>query len=472
MAVARNCATPSNGVAACAFVGTDRAVAIAVALAAVALRVSGPSTGGLSYFAVAAYALAGSAAAVRALGLSWLLTLMSSGMGPELPSGSIGRYVVIAAAAVSVALRSALPRGPLRLSRTMFATLLLSVFLVAHAIVFSAARDVSLLKSGVWATVVVTLLAAWRGMTPHVRGRVEADVFGGVTVLALVSLPLTGMELGYLRNGTGFQGLLNHPQVFGATLAPVGAWITAKALERSNPSWTFLGLLGVLTVEIVLSESRTAGAALIIGVVAGAVSIGLRAGTSLRVAIPGMFSRRSVVLALFAAGSVAVAWQRAAEHVSAYFAKRSQVASPLEAYDAARGQFVAEMLANIEQYPWSGIGFGVASDPASMQIERDDRWGIPTGASVEKGVMPLAVVEELGVPGAVLVAIWLGVILRRAAQNGFVASAVAWTALTTNMGEATLFSPGGLGMLMLIAITWANSDSRPLVSNASHRMGV
>jgi hypothetical protein len=381
--------------------------------------------------------------------------MVSNGFAPDLPPGSIGRYAVIGAAAAGVALRSEILTARLRRATAM--TVALGVFLFVHAIVFSEARDVSLLKSAVWTTVVLTLMAAWNGLTIEDRGRLEAEVFGGVTALALLSLPLVRTEYGYLRNGAGFQGLLNQPQAFGGTIAPVGAWIAGRALEKGRPPWKSLVVLAILALEILLSESRTAGAALAIGLTAGVATSVFKRGSFTRSTIPGLFSARSALLVVLAIAALAIAQQQAAERLSVYFEKRAGVASPFEAYEAARGQFITDMLANIKERPWSGIGFGIASDASSMQIEREGRWGIPTGASVEKGVMPVAIVEEVGIPGAMLVALWLGVILHCAARRGFVASAVAWTALSTNLGEATLFSPGGLGMLMLIAVTWASA---------------
>jgi hypothetical protein len=73
--------------------------------------------------------------------------------------------------------------------------------------------------------------------------------------------------------------------------------------------------------------------------------------------------------------------------------------------------------------------------------------------------MPLAILEEVGIFGAGAVLAWLYVLTRGAARRGIAASVVFWTALVTNMGESTLFSPGGLGLLMLILIAWASTES-------------
>jgi len=75
-------------------------------------------------------------------------------------------------------------------------------------------------------------------------------------------------------------------------------------------------------------------------------------------------------------------------------------------------------------------------------------------ATVEKGVMPMAVVEETGFLGARVTYPWLILLMVRAAKGGLVPSIVFWTVLATNIAEANFFSPGGQGMFQLIFATW------------------
>ena len=46
-------------------------------------------------------------------------------------------------------------------------------------------------------------------------------------------------------------------------------------------------------------------------------------------------------------------------------------------------------------------------------------------------------------------------IIRSAASAGMAPLAVVLTALLINMGESIFFSPGGMGMLVLIMVSWA-----------------
>src|SRR5690606_20509991 len=119
------------------------------------------------------------------------------------------------------------------------------------------------------------------------------------------------------------------------------------------------------------------------------------------------------------------------------------------------------MIQNIQLRPWTGIGFGIDSVPDRMTVSRDPMFGLPIGAAVEKGVTPLMVVEEWGVSGALVVAGWAFAPLRGAARGGLSALAVVLVVLLLNLGEATLFSPGGFGLLPIVLLGWAYSSGQP-----------
>jgi hypothetical protein len=227
----------------------------------------------------------------------------------------------------------------------------------------------------------------------------------------------------------------------------------------------------VCLVLVILSQSRTAGIALVLGLGGAIVLAPALAGRSIRSMLPGLRSKR--LLWIFLAGAIALipVLPQLGGLVKDFIGKsgRAGVTTLAEAYDDSRGTLIDRMLENIAAKPFQGIGFGIASHPGSMDIERDPVLGLPISASVEKGVMPLAVLEEVGVIGFVLVALWVGVLLRRSAIRGVAPLAVCTVALLMNLGEATLFSAGGLGLLTLILVSWAvaaparstNTEFRP-----------
>jgi hypothetical protein len=358
----------------------------------------------------------------------------------------------------------------MRISRPVFATCLFGLFLVGHSLLFSPLSDVSVLKAVSWTVTMVTLLAAWRGLNLLSHARLERQMFGGLIVILLTSLFLLDSEIGYLRNETGFQGILQHPQVFGPAMALLSAWLTARMMARARPSLSGLAVLFVAVLSIVLSESRTAGLALVLGVVCGVALAVVAARVRLPKVLPAVFSSRAHAIALAGLIGLLIAGPTLKESIWGYFQKRTQSNTFAEAYEASRGEFIRDMWANIERAPMRGISFGIASDFSSMRVERDPWLGLPVAANIEKGVMPVAVLEEVGIPGFLVFLAWLWVLAGAAARAGPVHASVFCTVLILNLGEATLFSPGGLGLLNLLLLSWSvafghrsQSPERPAV---------
>jgi hypothetical protein len=432
-----------------------------IVFALVALRLASPPTASATLFLLAAYALTGRAQAIQALALSWLFSMLNPAIAPEGALGGLGRYAVLAGAAISVILRArhGVAGGRMPVSRLLLLTVLLGAGIVVHSLLFSAIPDVSVLKALAWTTATATLLSAWGGLDGMSRRRVAGQIFGGLVLVMMVSLPLLPTGLGYSVNGTGFQGVLAHPQAFGPTMGLLGAWAGSQVLCHRRPSWRLIGLFGVCLVLVVLSEARTAGLALLLAIAISGLSGSTLARKRYLEFMPGLRSPRLhavVGVALFASiagGSVL------SHRVDQYLVKHGASSSLLEAYDESRGQLIDQMWENVVAHPMRGIGFGIASDPTTMTVDRDPVLGLPTAAVIEKGVLPLAVLEELGVLGFLVVACWVFAIVRRSARGGgVVAVSVSLAAFLMNMGESMLFSVGGMGLLLLILITWAATE--------------
>lgn len=431
-----------------------------IVVSVVLLRLASTPTANLSFFLLAAYATTGRAQAIQALAMSWLLTMISPGIAPDAPLGSVGRYAVFMGAFLAVFIRNGLLSGPLKISKLVLSTVGLGGFFVVHALFISPIPDVSILKAVSWLTVTATLFSAWSGLSLEEREKLFRSLYLGLVAIMVASLPLYFLPLGYLRNGSGLQGILNHPQAFGPTMAILGVIAASKIVGEKKPSWQYLGVFVLSLVFIMASESRTAGLALVLGLCLAIAAAPALSGRSIRSVLPGFKSRRVWGIAGAAICLGVIFAPQIAEDIGYYISKSGRagsVDSIAEAYDDSRGVLVLRMLVNIREHPFTGVGFGIGSEPAAIVVKRDPFFGLPVSAPVEKGVLPLMILEELGIPGALLVAAWMIGILRRAAVGGITGVAIIVTALLINMGESVLFSPGGLGMLVLIGITWAGS---------------
>ncbi len=436
---------------------------------ALALRLASGPTANLSYLVVAVYALLGRSHAVRALAMSWLFTMINPGIAPAASAGAIGRYSILLAAALSALIHSGMFSSRPILRPFTLATILLGLFIILHSMMFSPIVDVSVLKGISWSLVMATSISVWCGLSAREREEVSEQIFWGLVIMLLVSLPLAGTSLGYLRNGSGFQGIMNHPQAFGPTMALLGAWAISRLLGAGTrpPLW-LLGVAAASLACIVMSEARTAGLSMVLAV-GVAVLIGPRlAGRSIRQVLPGLRSARIwIVLLVVSIASVAMA-PIIASNFQNYISKSgraqvngAQVGGLLQAYERSRGGLMDKMFTNIAEHPLTGIGFGIASELETMDVTRDPVLGLPIGAAIEKGVVPVAILEELGILGAFLVFLWVFRLLRTGARGGIAPLAVCLTVLVLNLGESTLFSPGGLGLLPMILLGWAYANGSP-----------
>ena len=429
-------------------------------VSALGLRLASSPTANISYLMLAGYAMLGRAQAVQALFLSFFFTMINPGVAPEASWAGLARYIILISAMLSVWLRHF--RGgrgnTFRIDRLIFVTILLGVGISIHSILFSPIRDVSLLKSISWTIAFSTLFSAWTGLSKEDQYRIERQIFFGLILIMLASTPLLLSDLGYLRNGRGFQGLLNHPQAFGIVMAPLTAWLASQLLFKTHSKWYLVIFFCLGIFFVFLSEARTAGLSLALGMCMSLITGRWLAQRPWRDFLPGLRSKGvQTGLALALLGTIA-AIPQFSPYIGDYFMKNTDNTSLVDLYEGSRGSKITEMWKNIEGNIWRGIGFGIASNPYEMEVARDPVLGLPTGAAVEKGVMLLAVWEELGLIGLVSVLAWLWLVVRRAAvRGGFPALSVCLTILFINFGEAVLFSPGGVGMLLLILIAWAAS---------------
>lgn len=443
-------------------------VAVAVA---VGFRLSSPVMADLSFIVLAFIALCGRAQAIQALALSWLFSMLSTGIAPQPEFASLGRYAVIAGALVSVIVRARGQRSAsgLHVHKLVLFTLFVGLGIAIHSVFFSALPDISLLRAFLWTAVIVVLILAWSGLNHTDRRRLELQLFGGLSFLVLLSLPLMFSEVGYLVNGSGFQGVLNHPQAFGLSLAVLAAWIGGKIIGERNQSWPLLLLFGLCLIMLYETEARTAGLGLVVGIVSAALIGWLISGRGFLGYFYGLREARlhiALVGCFLAALPLAPLVQ---DHFGGFIQKRGDTGSLIEIYFDSRGVALEPMLDNIETDPLRGIGFGIASDPNAMEIARDPVLGLPVGAPIEKGNVFIAILEELGLFGFLIVMWWVALLVRRSAKGDIAPFAVCLTVLSLNLGEATLFSPGGMGMLMLIFLMWA-STSRGRMNNSAMKL--
>jgi hypothetical protein len=435
---------------------------------AIGLRTLGGAGASVAFIAIAISSLFGRGQIIHSMLLCWYFTYMTPAFSEPSSLASVLRYLVFACAALSITGRHYDTLITMRVSSATLSCVALGLFFICHSLLFSEVPDVSVLKAAAFITVAATLMATWGSMSAEERQRLEYEMFGGLLVMLAASVPLLFSELGFLKNGRGFQGLLSHPQSFGPVTAFVAAWLIGRILKeaRTPPYWMLISLSMCLLLGA-LSQARIAALALLLSV-SGALLV-YRAQNPLGAVFPALRSGRIQLLIFAALASVLMAGPIVYERLIGFAVKEEKNSgmSATEAMDSSRGELVRNMTDNIERKFWTGIGFGVASRTDLITVERDPGYGMPVSAAVEKGVMPIAILEELGPIGFVCVAYWL-LLLGRRSSRSIEGLTVFLACLASNLGEATFFATGGMGLLTFNFCAWA--ATQPERSIASVRM--
>ena len=423
-------------------------VDVLVVAVALALRIISPDAATVGYVILGGYATIGRAQAIYSLVLSWVFASLNPGLFPVMENGVLMRYVVFTAAVGSIFVRAPFGRHTKR-DRIVVGTVLLGCFLIAHSVAFSGHRQLSLLRSLLWGATMTAIVVGWEDLTPEARSILIRRVVRTLIAVAVASIPLTVIPSGYFLNQRGFQGILDHPQAFGIAMALLGSFAVAAWLLDRRPG-SGLAVLTLAVGMVVLSEARTGGFALAIGAVGMAV---VRGREGIVEVVRNLLKARTLLL-IVCLGSVVTLVGGLYQFVQKYARTESEGRSVVELYYQTRSVIFVPMLRNIIREPLTGIGFGLPSD-ANAISRAETVLGVPVSLAVEKGVMPLAVLEEIGIIGFVAVTTWLWMGFRRSRQRGAVAVTVVVTILAVNLGEYIMFSPGGAGILFLVVLGWA-----------------
>lgn len=284
--------------------------------------------------------------------------------------------------------------------------------------------------------------------------RLKLWLFSVMAVVVVLSLPtLLIPDIAYNRNAVGFQGILNHPQTLGAFLAPVTTYLIAYYFFSQEKIVSLsLVAIGVLLSLIFLTQARTSLVALMLSLPivffftfggrasSGALQLNSRLGQKLAL----IFTFLLLAL-LFIPSSMDV--------INDFVYKRES--SSIDDALSSRSSGIVGQWENFLSNPVAGSGFGVypGSVPAKEVVYK---FGLPISAAVEKGFIPTAILEEVGIIGT-LVFLYL---LFSIAKPVLFHRKPAWIGLffacwLINLGEAVFFSTGGIGIFYWCLMAFA-----------------
>lgn len=422
------------------------------------LRVASGPTADLAYVLLIAYALRSRGHAIEALFLSFVFTSLNPAIFPSSSLAGILRYLIVLAAFYSVLGRDH-QLQQLKIDYVSYMAMIFAIFALLHSFIFSFSPIISVLKVIVWALTFLTLLRAWRTIDDKVRSRVEFRIFSTLTLIVVSSLLLQVHTGAYIPRTELLRGAVNHSQLLGMISAILSIWAFIRILGRNRAFLFDIIIFGTSFVTLLATGARTGLLSVVIAI--GLIIVLALAGFGKlnRRSLVGACSMRFLFLIAIGVGGL-IAQPNAITGVllktQGYDFERE--VGLMELYSQSRGGLASDMWENIAADPLVGIGFGIASN--SEEMVSIYFAGIPISTPVEKGITLLAVWEELGLLGLIVFLCMLLIIFWRSIGAGADKVAIFLVILLLNMGEATLLSAGGAGMLQLVLLGWIISGSR------------
>ena len=304
-------------------------------------------------------------------------------------------------------------------------------------------------------------------------------VAGILAALALSSAAMPLIGQGYDYNGSDLNGVVWQPQILGLCMAPMALLMFNL---RRVPVWVrFVGTLGALAL-IWAAWSRTGLAAI---AVVAFIEVLRRSAPMLpslkRLQSPRRGSvayqlKKHMLALIFVSAVVGSLWFASnTSSIPVEPGAEKQVFS-LEGYASSRSGPLTRSFGNIEANLATGIGFAVPSDPRLIDpavaaenlhvLKTEGRFVILS----DKGNSFVAIVEETGILGA---PIWLGLffwVLARVSATGSIGRSMAILFILSAMGESTVYTMSGIGLLQWTALIAAAGFSRQPRRRNSNRI--
>lgn len=431
----------------------------------------GPSAFNAMFVLLIIYSLVGRVEAIRALSL----IVISKSLNPAIYSFSPETAALSWFALLVVSIRFIVPLKDKKQLSDILPLGLFFIFVLILTVLYSVRQDISLFKLFAFSIESASIIIGFRSLTINERNSLISWFGAIILVVALLSIPtLYFPNIAYNRNGLGFQGILGHPQLFGALLAPYSCWLLAGVLfKRASSRYLLLTMFMIFVAFIYMSQTRTSGVAIILTVLT-LLLISYLKGKSLRV-MAGFKVMSVLVTLVLLVISLAMVFPSIENKFSRYIYKRDSVT--IDQALSSRSGGIQSQWENFLSRPWVGYGFGVY--PSGVFPEGITYYeGIPISAPVEKGFLPTALLEETGVFGGIVFLIFLVHLVRMSLDSRDIQLvAVCLACVYVNVGELVIFSPGGIGLFywLLIGLTIVplrnNSESarssNKLVSNKS-----
>lgn len=248
---------------------------------------------------------------------------------------------------------------------------------------------------------------------------------------------------------TLFCGIVNHSQVLAPILASTFSWLACDMLfVEKRIRIPHAILLCLIPPMLFMTRSRVAFAILI----ASFLLIFCYAFRKIWVTpIVKKHLGRGIAIFVLALTVVAGIAQVRNGTISQWVRKQQDVQgdnrSLSEALTESRMGLIEQSMYEFRRNPLFGSGFQVARYHQGL----NEHGGVVLSAAIEKGVLPTMVLGETGIIGSFMFIVFLVSFYVGASHRRLYATTTLFTILlVSNLGEASFFSPGGIGSTLYV----------------------
>ena len=443
-------------------------VAVFCAGAVIGLQMISPETRVLSYAGLIALTVFRMRGPVEALSLSTFAILANDGLAPAAPALVYLKWILLAVCAVKLTFTHKIYSKPaLRAQRAITIFTIAIAFL---ALATSSNPTLSIWKLLSWFLGVQVVIAALSD--PGTKAAYWLSWLYSLYVSSLVaSASIYFLPVGRWLNGRGFQGVFSHPQSFGIYLAPFTAVLTAELFTSRKLRWHNVAIMILGWVLLFASLCRTAVLAIPLGLTAALIG-GL---VSRRISIKGQLNGNTLARACGLLGMLTVfvilSGEDLRDELGSFLKKGRPTYEQSVVFDKggiadSRESLILPQLEQFATKPLAGNGFGIAPEGIMQDVQSGDFHGIPLSAPIEPGYLPVALLAQMGIIGTMAWMFWfLPLSFWVSSKTSLGISILFWTAMFTQLGEASFFSFGGLGLqfwlLIGLSIRMSTERHRP-----------
>jgi len=242
--------------------------------------------------------------------------------------------------------------------------------------------------------------------------------------LLLLSVPLVILPVGYLRNGRAFQGILNHPNLFGVFLTLLFSLTLVKGKIEGKFKLNDYIIIFLSFIFVILTKSRTA---LLSNLIIILIFLFFPLPKKInKIFLIFMLLFSSLIIIVFTGGEVVEPFID-----FLYKGQESILYSRL-------GQ-VSTLMNNFLRSPWFGSGFAVPVTPFRT-------FSFSAEAVVEPGNLIIAVLSYSGIIGFILFGIYMFKIFYRNKNISKSLIYIYISPIIISMGEMVFFSTNNIGI--------------------------